>query len=705
MVQKQHTFYRNVNCILVGAFLICGAAAARGKETLGPKHIAPVMDGCFQLHVKYHELTPALAALTLSNFVEALDYGKAFMLQQDVARAYAYTNEVVKGGQADWSFIFAIYRGFLRRLDEQQSNSVAYLRNPALALEDQRAIVIDAKKRPFPATPAAAERLLEDSLQYQLAYLVSIGETFTGAVVRVVKRRERLAKRFHELRSDQQLGLFLNAFCRALDPHSAYLSPDDYEDFQIQMALTLKGIGAVLSADDNGVTVISSLTPGGPADNSGMLKPNDKIVAVAQGQKPFVDIIDMDLRDVVKLIRGEKGTVVRLTVVRKSKKGTKRFVTELTRDQVRLEDQAARMEYITLARTNKNHSVTTFHFAAIDLPSFYFDPKTKTMFGKYEKSAVEDVRRLLETCQTARVDGVILDLQQNGGGALEEAVDVAGLFIREGNIVMATDRRNSCSVLADTDASIRYRGPLVVTVSRATASGAEIVAGAVQDYGRALIVGGDHTFGKSTIQQVVPLPEGLGALKITVGEYFIASGRSMQCGGVKPDIILPSTLSALEIGEQYEPNALPGDQLDSQLSDADAIGSDSGGWARVSTQDVQRISANSARRVQRSAQFADIRKGVGKILEDRRKTIVTIASLIKDGGTNQLAATDPDALNEEDDATTNPSRRRALTNDAVVLESAYILADMIDTNYVDTSGAEPGPGFFHWLRRLFSARK
>lgn len=657
------------------------ARAAEEKEKLTERYIGAIIDGCFQLHFSRQTMTPALAAATLSNYVEMLDFSRFVFRDSDVAMALAYTGRVERySSGTDWSFITNIYSIFLDRLDDQQTNAIAYLSRPGLTLDEHREVVTDVKQRSFPRTPGEAQQLLEDTLQYQLAYLVSIGEPFTGAVAKVVKRRERLAKRYHDLRNDLRLGLFINAFCRALDPHTAYLSADDLEDFQIGMALQLEGIGAVLGMDDDGITKIESLTPGAPADRSGNVKQGDKIVAVAQGgEGAFVDIIDMDLRDVVKLIRGKKGTVVRLKIVRKTKQGNQRFDVDLTRDKVRLEDQAPRMDFVTAVRTNANNEARSYTFAAIDLPSFYFNPDTKVAFGKYESSATADLRRFLDICRTAGVDGVILDLQRNGGGALEEAVDVAGLFLRRGNVVMALDRRGGISTLSDTDSEINYGGPLAVTVSRGTASGAEIVAGALQDYGRAFVIGGDHTFGKSTIQQVIPLPDNLGALKITVGEYLIASGRSMQKTGVEPHIVLPSPFTAMEIGEQYEPSALPGSKLPSNLSGGQTIGDYADGWARITTDQVAWLAIESSNRVAQSKDLSDVAKAVAKAIEDRKKKSIIIGAILKEGRTNGTndAGSPINGESDEDEEQTISLRRPSLTNDPVVLEAAQILADSI----------------------------
>jgi carboxyl-terminal processing protease len=592
----------------VASFIYSSLSYSRETKGVNNSHISRLIGATLQMHVSKNALTPQIGAETMTNYIELLDPTRSFFLESDVNEAYANKIRFPLAYQkGEWAFVTNIFSVFISRVKQQHTNAITYLTSRGFTIDNSRAIITDTKKMPHPKTSREALNNLEDILQYQVAYLVSIGEPLTNALHKVVKRRERLLKRYLELTPEKQYALFVNAFCRALDPHTAYLTKDDVEDFEIGMALSLEGIGALLSSPE-GITEIKSLTPGGPAEKSGLLKPGDKIVAVAQGEDgEFVDIIDMDLRDVVKKIRGKKGTVVRLRIVRKAEKGTERKEIALTRDKVKLEDQAPRLEYVTVSRTNDTGTAGEYTIAVIDLPSFYLDPESRQLFGDYSRSAVADVTRLLKSCQTANVDGVILDLQRNGGGLLDEAVYTAGLFLKKGNIVMARDRTKFIKVLPDTNGDLNYNGPLIITVSRATASGAEIVAGALKDYKRALIVGSDHTFGKGTIQQIVPLSENLGALKITSGEYFIASGNSPQNNGVHADIVVPSELSALEIGERYQPSTLPAPTAPPVLSPPAKIGAGKEGWRQITEKEIQNLESFSKKRIKVSQVFSKIR--------------------------------------------------------------------------------------------------
>jgi carboxyl-terminal processing protease len=648
-------------------------APAREGDTLHESHLSQLMAGCLKLHISRNELTPEIAAATLSNVVLMLDPSKTTFTKQDVDGIYALRVVFPQAyRQSNWGFVTGVYALFLQRVAEQNSNALAYLSSPWTRLEREREIIIDPKKRDFATTPAEMQTNLEDALQYALAYLVASGESFTGAVAKVTRRRARLYKVYEEFTHAERLGLFMNAFCTALDPHTAYFNPDDSDEFEINMSLSLEGIGAVLSQDD-GVTEIKSLTPGGPAQRSGQVRAGDKIMYVAQGAtNAFEDIYDVQLKDVVKKIRGKKGTQVRLKLTRMTANGPLNLEVSLIRDKVNLADMTPAMEILPATRTNENGAVHLYRIAVIDVPSFYFDRDTRQMFGKYERSTVADVRRLLSACATSDIAGVVVNLQRNGGGSLDEAVDAAGLFMARPNVVISRDIRNPRTILRDSDAGISYAGPVIVAVSRATASGAEIVAGSLHEYQRALLIGGDHTFGKGTIQQVLPLPGRLGSLKITVGEYFLASGRSPQHSGVTPDIVLPSEYSALELGERYQPNALPARSVDSAISSAARTGKGPQGWQPVRDDVIARLAHMSQLRVANLDRFKKVEENIERLTRERAKTNIMIATLLATVTSNTPTVDSITEMSEDAD-----SLRSSATNDAVLLEAVDIMADWL----------------------------
>jgi carboxyl-terminal processing protease len=363
--------------------------------------------------------------------------------------------------------------------------------------------------------------------------------------------------------STDVLQAYLEALAHAYDPHSDYFNTEHAQDFSISMSLSLFGIGAQLQEDD-GYCTISALIPGGPAAKSKQLHEKDRIIAVAQGNKPFVDVVDMDLGKVVQLIRGTKGTQVRLTISPADDRAARNIVT-LTRDEIKLEDSEAKAKLI---ETPDGHGGTN-RIGIIDLPSFYATIDLPGSDGHSAKSTTADVTKLIEKLKQEKVSGIILDLRNNPGGSLEEAIKFTGLFIKDGPVVLARSPDGHVDVDADTDSSVLYDGPLAVMINRFSASAAEIAAAALQDYGRAVIVGDTSTHGKGTVQNLNPLKPIMvnatpdpGTLKITIRKFYRVTGASTQLKGVVSDIILPDILNySDEIGETSLENPLPWDTI------------------------------------------------------------------------------------------------------------------------------------------------
>ncbi|HTD67664.1 MAG TPA: carboxy terminal-processing peptidase, partial [Candidatus Limnocylindria bacterium] len=378
----------------------------------------------------------------------------------------------------------------------------------------------------------------------------------------LTRRYTRQLKALQEFESDDVLQIYLDSLAHVYDPHSDYMGKPLQDNFNISMRLSLFGIGALLRAEDE-YCKIEELKEG-PARKSGQLKPNDKIIAVGQGTNEMVNVIGWKLNKVVDLIRGEKGTTVRLTVIPvDAADPSARKVVSLVRDEIKLEDQEAKARLLELPAEN-GHSA--LRIGIIDLPSFYADLENR---GANRKSTTADVAKLLTKLKEEKVAGVILDLRRNGGGSLEEAINLTGLFIKEGPVVQVKGSDGQISVDRDTDSDTLYDGPLVVMTSRFSASASEILAGALQDYGRALVVGDSSTHGKGTVQtllkvgQLLRTPDELGSLKITIRKFYRASGSSTQLKGVVPDIILPSVNNHMEAGEAALPNAMPWDTVES----------------------------------------------------------------------------------------------------------------------------------------------
>ena len=378
-------------------------------------------------------------------------------------------------------------------------------------------------------------------------------------------RYYRSLRFFTEWNNEDVLQVYLTALAHVYDPHSDYLGHAQLEQFAIGMNLSLFGIGAELQNED-GYCKIRRLLPGGPAVKSKQFKVDDRIVAVAQGNQPAVDIVEMSLNKAVQLIRGPKGTEVRLTIIPAGGDASNRKVVSLIRDEISLPDYAAKAKII---ETTDRHGGTV-RLGVIDLPTFYATFETSSSKDKPEpKSTTADVAKLLDKLKEENVAGVILDLRLNGGGSLEEAIKLTGLFIKAGPVVQVRDEKAHIQTLDDDDPAVRYDGPLVVLTSRHSASASEILAGALQDYGRALIVGDSSTHGKGTVQSVNPLRPFIrytddtvtndpGALKLTIKKFFRPSGLSTQLKGVVPDIVLLSVANeSKDIGEIALENAMP----------------------------------------------------------------------------------------------------------------------------------------------------
>ena len=361
--------------------------------------------------------------------------------------------------------------------------------------------------------------------------------------------------------ADWLLTLYINSFARVYDPHSDYMSANNTEDFDINMKLSLVGIGAMLGVDD-GAAKVERLIPGGPADRDGRLRPGDKIVAVAQDDEEPVNIVHWPLSKSVRLIRGKKGTTVVLTVIPAADiSGATVRKIDLVRDEVKLEERAAK----GVVKELKDAKGKLHRLGVITVPDFYADMHASGRDSETSRSVTRDVRKIINGFVTSHVEGVVLDLRSNGGGSLPEAIDMASLFVKSGPIVQVKSQ-GGVQVLTGDDPEVTYGGPLVVLVNRLSASASEIVAGALQDYGRAVVIGDTKTHGKGTVQSLVALSrfrQELGSLKVTTASFYRINGSSTQLEGVRPDIVVPSMLDYVEIGEEYLPNALPWSLVDS----------------------------------------------------------------------------------------------------------------------------------------------
>ncbi|MDB6126016.1 MAG: carboxyl-terminal processing protease [Pedosphaera sp.] len=553
-----------------------------------------------QFHYLHQKFDTNISGKFLDRYLDTLDPQHMHFLKTDIDEFEKYRTTLgdmtLKG--LDTTPAFTIFNRFMKRLDERITYANELLNNEKFEFTGDDRVLLNRKDQSFPKDMAEARQLWRDRVRYEylqeklnkesreeMAKLVGSRYTpidtaltwhdFKADIVKIISHRySRIQRTFRDWDGDEVLQAYLTSLSHVYDPHSDYFDQAQLKNFSISMSLSLFGVGAVLTSED-GYCKIHELNPSGPAYKSKKFKANDKIVAVAQGTNEPVDVVDMPLNKVVELIRGPKGTEVRLTVIpADASDPSTRLTVSLVRDQIKLEDQQAKAKIIDLPGGKEG----TVRVGVIDLPSFYASfPLVGSTNKADAKSTTVDVAQLLEKLKAEKVSGIILDLRRNGGGSLEEAINLTGLFIKEGPVVQVRDPNGDVQVDEDKDPSIQYDGPLVVLTSRFSASASEIVAGALQDYGRALVVGDASTHGKGTVQslnQLAPYlfgtftnlssedPTSLGALKLTTRKFYRASGSSTQLKGVVPDIILPSIDDYLEVGEASLENPLPWDTIE-----------------------------------------------------------------------------------------------------------------------------------------------
>ncbi len=622
--------------------------------------ILPTIFGIYlRNHYSMKKLTPQLKERTVDQLLNELDRTKNTLVKSDVATLRPQLHSLFdKMAGGDCSPLQKAYELLATRAQENEDFAKSFL-GDGYKLDENVELILDPKKRDYAADLEERKSLLKKLIHFQMSNYLLTDMKLPEAKKQLIHQYELVTKRTKEKTEEGRLEAFSEAFAEALDPHSSFLSRDSMEDFQIQMELSLEGIGAVLRPQ-NGFTVIESLIKGGGAEKSKALKPKDKIIAVAQSEGKPVSVIDMDLRDVVKLIRGKKGTTVKLTILRQEEE-SKTFEVSIVRDKISIEEQAAKIRYVDQAVNGKK-----IHIGVIDLPSFYGSGKKGT------RSSSADVRKLLEEAKKKKVSGIVLNLASNGGGLLEEAVNISGLFINRGAVVATKSTDASEEILNDEDHGIAYSGPLVVLISRGSASASEILAGALRDYRRALIVGSDHTFGKGTVQAVANLPLSIGGMKVTTGMFFLPGGASTQHMGVSSDVTLPPTFNDSDVGEKTLDYSLPTQKISPFISkDANAHEAKDR-WQPVTGSLIKTLAEKSKARVSKSAKFADIAKKVEQ--SKKNDGLLRLAELRKQAteerkkvGKNKKKDSKAEFAEEKENDMESP----------LVEEAVSILADMI----------------------------
>ncbi len=513
-------------------------------------------------HYTHQPLNDEISKKFLRSYLELLDFSHLFFTQQDVDNltakyGTALDDDVLLGNLKP---AYEVYDLYTKRVESRVAKIKAMLKDP-FDFKNDGTIDFSRQKAPWPKDEKDADAIWRGRIESELLQERLSEHPIEPGPQLVARRYDRLLRSVHEQDKEEQVKIFLDALAQAYDPHSEYLSKADLKNFSINMGLSLVGIGAMLRSED-GYAKIESLVPGGPAQTDGRLKVGDRITAVAQGSSEFNDVRDMRLDKVVEQIRGKKGTRVRLLVIPgDAADPSKRKTVELVRDEIKLKDQEARADIII----KKDENGEPIKLGWITLPSFYAD------MDKHQKSTTKDVLQLMKRLKKENIAGLVVDLRKNGGGSLEEAISLTGLFLKSGPVVQTKGTNGNIVVSSDPDPGIAYSGPLVVLTSRQSASASEIFAAALQDYGRAVIVGDQNTFGKGTVQTILEIgrftsllgsrSQEDGALKLTIQKFYRVAGGSTQLHGVASDIVLPSLSDLPEYGEGALKNCLAYDEV------------------------------------------------------------------------------------------------------------------------------------------------
>ncbi|MGG3795605.1 MULTISPECIES: carboxy terminal-processing peptidase [Pseudomonas] len=508
-------------------------------------------------HYSKPPLDDARSAIIYDSYLKLLDPSRSYFLASDITEFDKWKfqfDDFLKSGDLNPGFI--IYKRYLDRVKSRLDFALAELNKgvDSFDFNAKETLQIDRKDAPWLKTEAELDDLWRKRIKDEVLRLKIAGKEPAKIQELLTKRYKNQLSRLDQTRSEDIFQAYINTFAMSYDPHTNYLSPDNAENFDINMSLSLEGIGAVLQSDNDQVKIVR-LVPAGPADKTKQVAPADKIIGVAQGDKEMVDVIGWRLDEVVKLIRGPKGSVVRLEVIPASNAPNDQTskIVSITREAVKLEEQAAKKSILNLKQDGKNYKL-----GVIEIPAFYLDFKAFRAGDPNYKSTTRDVKKLLTELQKEKVDGVIIDLRNNGGGSLQEATELTSLFIDKGPTVLVRNADGKVDVLEDENPGAFYKGPMALLVNRLSASASEIFAGAMQDYHRALIIGG-QTFGKGTVQTIQPLNHG--ELKLTLAKFYRVSGQSTQHQGVLPDVAFPSIIDTKEIGESALPEAMPWDTI------------------------------------------------------------------------------------------------------------------------------------------------
>ena len=564
---RRHTIFGVLTLSVAMAGFLTGSTEAQLAPQASDRNVTLAVTKLLERrHLARTDLNDEISQRAMKTFLKSLDPMKLYFLQSDIdsfMQNETKLDDMARKG--DIRFGYEVFDRFLKRVDERVKLVEGLLEQEFDFTKDEE-LIADPDLLEYAKDEYEIADKWRKRLKYDFLVLKTDKVEGDAAKDKLRRRYTSFAKRMHQTHSDELLEMYLTALTTSFDPHTSYMSPSSLENFEIQMRLQLDGIGASLQFED-GYTIVKSLIPNGAADKDGRLKPEDRVIGVGQGTDgEFVDVVDMNLGDVVKLIRGKKGTVVRLKVIPNGETDPK--VYDITRASIELTDSEARGEII---QEGTKPDGTPYKVGVIDLPSFYMDMDAARQGRENYKSTTRDVERLLKDFKSKGVDAVVVDLRHNGGGSLTESISTTGLFIDQGPIVQVKDSEGNVQHYDDVESGVAWEGPLVVLVNKFSASASEIFAGAIQDYRRGIVIGDRTTHGKGTVQSLLDLGRELlglrnappmGALKITMQQFYRPNGDSTQNRGVVSDIELPSLTTHYDVGESDLPYAVAFDRVD-----------------------------------------------------------------------------------------------------------------------------------------------
>jgi len=634
-------------------------------------------------HYRKTKLNDSLSAAIFDKYIDAIDHGKLYYLASDLADFEQYKNSFDDYLQKrELDVPFQMYNVFRKRYKERSEYIQTLLKeSKPFDFNQDESMNTDREKAAWAKNTDELNDTWRKYLKSEALDLKLSGKADTAVISTLRDRYKSRDRALGRIRTEQVFQMFMNAYSESLDPHTSYKAPTSADRFKQEMSQSLEGIGALLREEDNYIKIVEVI-PGGPAFKGKQLKKEDKIVAVAQGDEgKFVDIVGWFVDDAVKLIKGPKSTVVRLQVISADAlPGSAPKEYRLVREKIKLEEQRAKSEIVSINNGNKD-----FKIGVIDIPLFYRDFEGAQHREKEFSSTTRDVQKLITDLQASNVDGIVIDLRNNGGGSLTEAVSLTGLFINRGPVVQVKESQGEIEVQSDNDPSIAYDGPLAVMVNRFSASASEIFAAAIQDYKRGLIVG-EQTYGKGTVQTLIDLnqwvpkeQDQLGQVKLTVAKFYRINGSSTQLKGVTPDLELPTAFKVNEYGEGSQPSALPWDQIAS---------SDYKVTSNINPKIVEQLRDKYKHRLKTDEELKTLVKTLDDFKEARENKIVSLQESKrkaerdeaekKRAAMKQLGEDNVDGDDEEEvDSKTADTKEVKKKKDIYLTETGRMLADLI----------------------------